>query len=348
MVAIAYLRPFDVDDCRLLRRVMFGPLRARKSSITDIVKTGCREHNIDLLAVADPQGSRGVGKVVIDENWEQHVRTALSSASGAIIVAGPTPGTAWEIRTLAATHLPILLLRNPALPRFEAGLVLAAAFEVMGGRPDHRDFARDALALVRPDNTGVDAISGPLDDGCVTHAVGAWLAATSHLAMTGWLRAAEPLERLPDANEEPMRNLLAVAAGLRRAIIALDERRDLAISIGEEGKMVLLAFSLVLACAAAAPTADLSTRLRDICEAHNRESVPRVEPDFIEATYLTPPTDETATLQSRFVSEVIWSPRNSPITEADNHQYFQYSTQVERVCTAWMSRLEAAGRRVWT
>ncbi len=348
MVAIAYLRPFDVDDCRLLRRVMFGPLRARKSSITDVVKTGCRERNIDLLAVADPQGSHGVGKVVVDENWEQHVRTALSSASGAIIVAGPTPGAAWEMRTLAAMELPILVLRNPVLPQLDAGLVLAAAFEVMGGRPEHRDSARDALALVRPDNTGVDAITGPLDDGCVAHAVGAWLAATSHLAMTGWLRAAEPPEHSPDVIEEPMRNLLAVAAGLRRAIIALDERRDLAIRIGEEGKMVLLAFSLVLACAVPAPTADLLKRLRAICEAYNCESVPKVEPDFIETTFLTPPIAETATLHSRFVSEVIWSPRNNPITEADKHRYLEYSTQVGRVSAAWMSRLEAAGRRVWT
>jgi len=349
MVALLYLRPFEVDSARLLRRALFGPLRARKTTITDIVTESCRDRGVELLAVAEPQGKRGVGRVVTDEVWESHVEQAVATVDGAIVVAGASPGTAWEMRTLAATPLPVLVLRNPLLAPLDAGLLQAAAFDAFSGDPLMRETARDALAIVRPGNGNTDAISAPLDDKCVASVVAGWVNALADLVDEGWLASPAGAPRpLAESSDDAMRNLLAVAAGLRRAMRALDNKRDLLIRIGAEGESALLGFSLASACAVTSSLPDLHKNLALICAAFKSEGHhPNAELEAISAVYFKAPVEDSA-LQTRFVSEILLQPKNLAILQRNGAEYTEFASQVARVCAIWTPRLRSAARRIWT
>ncbi|MGD9964970.1 MAG: hypothetical protein AB7T59_00455 [Hyphomonadaceae bacterium] len=348
MVALLYLRPFEVDGARLLRRALLGPLRARKTTITDIVAESCRDRGVELRAIADPQGSHGVGRVVTDEVWERHVEEAAAAADGAIVVAGASPGTAWEMRILAVARMPVLVLRNPLLAPLDAGLLQAAAFDAFGGDPLLRDRARDALAIVKPANGNTDTISAPMDDKCVASVVAGWVRALTDLVDEGWLQSPVGAPTLSaESAEVPMRNLIAVAAGLRRAIRELDDRRDLLIRIGEEGERALVGFSLARACITAPSPHEMQMRLALICAAYNGEgSHQHAEPEAISAIYLKPPVEDSA-LQMHFVSEILLRPKNWAIIQRHGAAYIDFASQVARVCAVWTPRLEAAARSVW-
>src|SRR5262249_35084480 len=134
-----------------------------------------------------------------------------------------------------------------------------------GGSQTDREHAAQSLMIVR-DQLGVGLLFGPVREKYVHGLLWPFLMPIGS--------SANPHSGINiDTGDESLRSVLAVAAGFRRELLALDERRDARFRIGEAGRPALIVFSLAYASVMGCKSTDMwIKRMRALASIYTLEA----------------------------------------------------------------------------